>query len=77
VGCAQFDFYLDVFYLDLNGPNNIGGTSPEILKKFPPFHPNDAMIAPGIIKRILSIRKALGLDTKETENLFKDMVKEQ
>jgi len=25
----------------------------------------------------LSIRKALGLDTKETENLFKDMVKEQ
>ena len=35
------------------------------------------MIAPGIIKRILSIRKALGLDTKETENLFKDMVKEQ
>ena len=70
-------FYLDVFYLDLNGPNNMGGTSPGLLKEFPPFRPNEAMIAPGIKKRILSIIKHLGLDTKETENLFKDMVKEQ
>lgn len=70
-------FYLDVFYLDLNGPNNIGETSPELLKKFPPFRPNEAMIAPGIIKRILSVIKQLGLDTEETENLFKEMVKKQ
>ena len=70
-------FYLDVFYLDLNGPNNMGGTSPRLLKEFPPFRPNEAMIAPGILKRILSIVKQLELDTKETEILFKDMVKEQ
>jgi DNA-directed RNA polymerase subunit RPC12/RpoP len=70
-------FYLDVFYLDLNGPNNMGGASPELLKKFPPFRPNEAMIAPGIIKRILSTIKKLGVDSKETENLFKNMAKEQ
>jgi hypothetical protein len=70
-------FYLDVFYLDLNGPNNTGGSSLELLKKYPPFRSNEAMIAPGIIKRISSLIKQLGLDTKEIENLFKEMVKEQ
>lgn len=70
-------FYLDVFYLDLNGPNNMGGASPEMLKKFPFFRPSEAMIAPGIIKGILNIIKQLGLNINEAEILFKDMVKEQ
>jgi len=43
------DVYLEVCYLDLNGPNNCGTRDPYILKQFPPFNPKDAMLAPGVV----------------------------
>jgi hypothetical protein len=57
-------FYLEVCYLDLNGPNNTGGTTdPEILAEFPPFNPQEfAMLAPGVVDRIGAIMKRLSLD---------------
>jgi DNA-directed RNA polymerase subunit RPC12/RpoP len=37
-------FYLEVCYLDLNGPNNIGGeTDSELLREFPPWDPSSAL----------------------------------
>ncbi len=37
-------FYLEVCYLDLNGPNNIGGeTDSELLREFPPWDPKSAL----------------------------------
>lgn len=50
------DFYLEVCYLDLNGPNNCGGIrDPQIRKEFPPFNPKDGMLAPGVLGRIHDI----------------------
>lgn len=46
------DIYLEVCYFDLNGPNNCGFHDPELLRKFPPFNPKDAFLAPGMLGRI-------------------------
>lgn len=43
------DAYFEVCYLDMNGPNNCGTLDPEILKKYPPFNPKEAFLAPGVI----------------------------
>lgn len=43
------DLYLEVCYLDLNGPNNCGSMDPEILREFPPFNPKDGFLAPGVL----------------------------
>jgi hypothetical protein len=49
-------FYLEVCYLDLNGPNNCGGIrDPQLQKDFPPFNPKDGDLAPGVLGRILDI----------------------
>lgn len=58
------DFYLEVCYIDLNGPTNAGGcTDPEILAEFPPFNPREiADLAPGVIDRMRTIIARLGLD---------------
>lgn len=51
-------FYLEVCYLDLNGPNNTGGlTDRELLREFPPWNPKGptADLAPGIIDRAARI----------------------
>ncbi len=48
--------YLEVCYLDLNGPNNCGGIrDQQILKDFPPFNPKDGDLAPGVLGRINDI----------------------
>lgn len=63
--------YLEVCYLDLNGPMNvIAGSSPEILKEFPPFDPSISFIAPGVIKRITIIVKKLGFDNEKLRTIF-------
>ncbi|SEG23881.1 hypothetical protein [Billgrantia desiderata] len=43
------DTYLEVCYLDVNGPSNCGTRDPEILREYPPFDPKRAMVAPGVI----------------------------
>jgi predicted RNA-binding Zn-ribbon protein involved in translation (DUF1610 family) len=64
--------YLEVCYLDLNGPNNRGGmTDPELLRRFPPFTPDEsAFLAPGVVDRIRQVIRKLKLTEKEIKDLF-------
>ena len=63
--------YLEVCYLDLNGPNNTGGNDPELLKEFPPFDPNrNSFLAPGVIDLIQRIIKKLNIDKDEVKKIF-------
>lgn len=64
--------YLEVCYLDLNEPNNLGGINDsELLKEFPPFNPNHfTSLAPGIIYRVEKIVKKLELQNDEIKQLF-------
>ncbi len=64
--------YLEVCYLDLNGPNNTGGiNAPELLKEFPPFDPNhDSFLASGVIDLIKRIVLKLKLDKDEIKQIF-------
>ena len=65
--------YLEICYLDSNGPNNTAGfDDPEFLKDFPPFDPNNgnSFLAPGIIDLVKQIMKKLGLSKDEVNKLF-------
>jgi DNA-directed RNA polymerase subunit RPC12/RpoP len=64
--------YFEVYYLDLNGPNNLGGiTDPEILKEFPAFNPEDfGFLAPGISELIALLAKRLNLNKEELKKIF-------
>lgn len=65
--------YLEVCYLDLNGPNNTDGVNdPELLKEFPPFNPIDgnSFLAPGVIERIQQILKKLELEKEKVKADF-------
>lgn len=65
--------YLEVCYLDLNGPNNTGGVNdPELLKEFPPFDPTkgNSFLAPGVIERIKRILKKLEMDKEKMKEDF-------
>jgi predicted RNA-binding Zn-ribbon protein involved in translation (DUF1610 family) len=64
--------YLEVCYLDLNGPRNTGGMSdPDLLKEFPPFDPNrNLFLAPGVIDRIKRIVQKLKLSKDEVRQIF-------
>lgn len=65
--------YLEVCFLDLNGPNNTGGLDDsELLKEFPPFEPKTALLASGIIDRIKRIARLLDLRISEIKQLFTD-----
>lgn len=66
--------YLEVCYLDLNGPNNTGGMNdPELLKEFPPFDPRcDSFLAPGVIDLIKRIVLKLKLSEDEVRQIYID-----
>jgi hypothetical protein len=68
------ELYLEVCYLDLNGPNNCGGhlDCEEVLKLFPPFDPQSefAKLSPGVIERIINLKNKLKLSSKEIKKLF-------
>lgn len=68
------NFYLEVCYIDLNGPNNTGGTTdPKILAEFPPFNPQEfAILAPGVIDRIRMIMKRSSLDLVAVKTTYFD-----
>ena len=63
--------YLEVCYIDLNGPTNSNNQkSPEMLKEYPPFDLQTAFLAPGLIADIKSMSKKLGYDIDKIESIF-------
>ncbi len=69
--------FFDVCYLDLNGATNSikvegGLASEELLNEFPPFDPELAFLAPGIIHDIKLISKKLSLSEDDMQKLFID-----
>ena len=64
-------FYLEVCYLDLNGPNNTGGINdPELLKINPPFNPKFSFLAPAVINFIKRIVKKLEYSKEKVKSIF-------
>lgn len=64
--------YFEVCYLDLNGPNNMGGIKDlEILKEYPQFDPkHDSFLAPFVIDVIKRIMLKLNLNKNEIRQIF-------
>ena len=67
--------YLELCYIDSNGPNNCGcmRNDPGLLKEYPPFNPNnsvDAFLAPGILQYIQQINKELNLTKDQIKEIF-------
>ena len=71
--------YLEICYLDINGPNNItsGISNSELLKRYPHFNPKQGLIAPGIVKIVKNITKELDLEPSEINGMFFDAAKKQ
>lgn len=64
--------YLEICYLDLNGPNNRSGMDKELLKEFPAFDPEMALLAPAVIDRIRRLIKKLKIDKNKAKSIFID-----
>jgi len=65
-------YYLEVCYLDLNGPQNTGGADQELLTSLnmQDFMINDAFLAPAVIDKILEIVLVLKLDENQVYQEF-------
>jgi hypothetical protein len=60
---AALQTYLEVCYIDANGPRNCGGMlDAGLLAQFPPFDPSTGFQAPGVIKRVGQLCKKLSID---------------
>ena len=63
--------YLEVLYIDVNGPNNTGVIRDrDLLKEFPPFNKKDGFLAPGVLSRAAKLIQELKLDDKGTRVIF-------
>lgn len=63
--------YLEVCYLDLNGPNNTGGMNDsELLKEFPSFDVTLGLIAPDIVDRVRILIKKLNITIDDVKEIF-------
>ncbi len=66
--------YLEVSYLDANGPRNMGGVfDPEITRKYPPFSPDKAFQAPAIVHHIQQLSESLGMSESELKAVFMEV----
>lgn len=64
-------FFLEVSYLDANGPNNLGGLSnPVLLRESSPFDPELAFQAPAIVDTIHRLAKKLSVSQSELKELY-------
>jgi len=66
-------FYLEVCYLDLNGPNNNGGiTDRELLRLSPAWNPKDstANLAPGVLDRASRIIQKAEIEVAKVEEIY-------
>lgn len=65
--------YLEVCYIDINGPNNLGGLrDPELLKKFPPFSSEESFLAPALVTKISELSAILHLQHEHIKAVFID-----
>ncbi|MCF7809890.1 hypothetical protein K9N50_02755 [bacterium] len=65
---------LEVCYLDLNGPNNLGGMNdPELLKEYPPWDVNLAFTAPAIVDKITKLVKQLNISIDDVQRIFSEV----
>lgn len=62
--------YFHVCYLDLNGPNNRGGMEFNNLEKYPYFKPKNAILAPGVIKRMKKLINKLKFTDEDCRKEF-------
>jgi hypothetical protein len=67
--------YLELCYIDSNGPNNSGSIkgNPELLQVYPPFNPERSTMifpVPTIIEYIKQISKDLNLSKEEIHHIF-------
>ena len=65
--------YLEVCYIDLNGPNNIGGiTDGELLGEYPPWNPQvaTAELAPGLVDRLMRVIEKAAMNQTAVEKLY-------
>jgi len=63
--------YMEVSYLDLNGPRNCCGVDdPVLLAEYPPFEPSDAILSPGIVWEVAEGRRVLGLTEAQLRETF-------
>lgn len=67
--------YLELCYIDLNGPSNRGSfrNNLESLKEYPPFNSRDSrmvFLAPGIITNIEQISKEMNLSKEDIKQIF-------
>lgn len=64
--------YLEVLYLDQNGPNNRESikNDTQLLREFPPFDPSSVFIAPGIVDRVRILEKKLKITLNEIREIF-------
>ena len=62
--------YLEVCLLDLNGPRNCGTKDPQVTRRFPPFDPSTAFLAPGVVNRTKDVTADLELSLDDTHRVF-------
>ena len=66
--------YLEVCYIDINGPRNLGGChDPELLKKFLPFSAEEAFLAPAVVTKILELLAILHFDYENVKTVFMEV----
>lgn len=62
--------YFHVCYLDINGPNNLGGMQSEDSSEYPDFTPDNGMLAPGVIKRMKKLISKIEFDKIDCKEEF-------
>jgi len=66
--------YLEVCYIDINGPRNLGGLSdPELLEKFPPFSSEESFLAPSVVTKISELSGMLHLKYNDIKTIFMEV----
>ena len=67
---SALDTYLEVCYIDINGPSNCGTKDPDIFREYPPFNPKSAFLAPGVLRYVEVISTKNNLSSIELKERF-------
>lgn len=63
--------YLEICYLDINGPSNTGCmTDANLLKKYPPFDAKEGIFAPAIVETVKKLAGELDIQNDQIEEMF-------